>query len=307
MTLSGLLVRGRPWRRRARPALTALARTVPGQEPDLAGLARAVEQNPDLDLDTAPKAVQAAQDGGREHQMTGKRRALVDAPAALVTEAGNTSDLILDPDPDSFCVMDSLVVRMPNALGHAAHAWAGPSGDSPSARIADQAVLAGGPATAAGALEPDLRTATANTSDGTLASSLAGLHTAAEAVQTLQKTLTSPPDEPSAVDPSAATAAVEPVSAAPDGLLAARTDAQSSHRSTILAVTVAGLLLAAWFAAAATWGAAGGTRPAPWPRSQRSPRGTCARARSGRAATSSGTSAGPRDGQGSGCGRCWDS
>ena len=64
--------------------------------------------------------------------------------AALITATGDNSNLILDPDLDSFYVMDSLVVQLPSTLVAAAEAATGPEQSRAEANVADQAVLAGG-------------------------------------------------------------------------------------------------------------------------------------------------------------------
>src|SRR3954469_848959 len=126
------------------PALLALADSVAGRSSDLAALRSAAERLPDLKA-TVPSGADPA------------------ALGALVTQVGNSSNLILDPDLDSFYVMDAQIVQLPKALAAASRAAAGPTATGRDA-VAAQAVLAGELSGAADSLRTDISTARNNTS-----------------------------------------------------------------------------------------------------------------------------------------------
>jgi methyl-accepting chemotaxis protein len=232
------------------PALDVLAHVVGGGPVDVSGLTSAVQAHPDLRLGQAMSKVTAAQSGAGTPAGTA---ALGGAVADLVTSAGNNSNLILDPDLDSFYVMDALVVQLPAALTTAAQAAAPPSGETPAARVAAQAVLAGGLARAAASITSDADTAVKNTRLGDLAARLDGLRSAAAAANTLQGRLSATLSNPAAADPKqladAALAGTPGSVAALDALLAARTDHQTARQRLILGVTTTCLAMAVWFAA----------------------------------------------------------
>src|SRR3954470_18913336 len=125
-----------------RPALLALADSVAGRSSDLAALRSAAERLPDLKA-TVPSGADPA------------------ALGALVTQVGNSSNLILDPDLDSFYVMDAQIVQLPKALVAAAEAQAAGGGGEPA--VAEQAVRSGQLSGAADSLRTDVSTAAANT------------------------------------------------------------------------------------------------------------------------------------------------
>jgi methyl-accepting chemotaxis protein len=233
-----------------RPALLALADAVAGRTPDLAALKNAVAQYPDLKLDAALAAVPSATGTAAD------RLALATALAALITEAGNSSNLILDPDLDSFYVMDAQIVQLPKALVAAASA-AAPAETGGSGAVAAQAVRAGELSGAAESLKTDLQTATANTKLSGLDSRLATLGQAADALAALAKTLTDSlaTPGPATVTPAAEAirTAVDPVVDGLNDLLATRISGFDGERTTVLAIAIGGFLLAAWFAAAVLW------------------------------------------------------
>jgi methyl-accepting chemotaxis protein len=233
-----------------RPALLALADAVAGQAPDLTALAAAVEEYPGLKLDAALAAVPSATNTAAD------RLAQATALAALITEAGNSSNLILDPDLDSFYVMDAQIVQLPKALVAAASA-AAPEEAGGSAAVAAQAVRAGELAGAAQSLNTDVSTATANTKLDSLGTQLAALEQASEALATLAKTLTDSLADPgpATVTPAAEAirAAVDPVVDVLNDLLAARIDGFKTERLTVLVIAIGGFVVAAWFAAAVLW------------------------------------------------------
>jgi hypothetical protein len=103
------------------PALAALTTTVAGEAPDLDAVRTAVTAEPDLKLAKAMSDVDhvagaATTPAGREKPAA----ALVD----LISATGNNSNLILDPDLDSFYVIDVLVVQLTKTLLAAAQAAA---------------------------------------------------------------------------------------------------------------------------------------------------------------------------------------
>jgi len=229
------------------PALSAMAAVVSGATVDLGPLRSAVRAHPGLGLDKELADVVAAQ--GADSATS--RAAQAEALSTLVTKAGNSSNLILDPDLDSFYVMDALVVELPSALAAAADAAVGPTGATAAANVAAQAVLAGGLAHASSAMRSDLSTAVANTAQSDLKARLAELEKVAVATDALQKSLSDTLSTPAAADvrPLATTvgASAQPVAAALQSLLQARIDGLSSRQREIIAITAVSLLVAAAF------------------------------------------------------------
>jgi methyl-accepting chemotaxis protein len=229
-----------------RPALDAMAELAAGRTPDLGPLRAGVAAHPGLALSDEMNAVAAAKDP----------LAAATAIAALITEAGNTSNLILDPDLDSFYIMDVLVEELPEAMvaavGAATPATAGPLDD----RIAAQAVLAGTLNGAAEGIRVAVTTATRSTADGSLAARLTTLGPAADAVEALGAALTgaiATPGPATFAGVDAVTAAVGPATEALDRLLGARLDRLRLDRTINLTATTVGLLIALWLAAAVWW------------------------------------------------------
>ncbi len=204
-------------------------------------------RHPDLDLAKAVAVVDAA-----TNDPVARTSALTD----LVTAIGNNSNLILDPDLDSFYVMDAQVVQLPKAVLAAVKAAVPVQGTS-SDRVAAQALRAGELAGAAAAIRSDVATATQHTSLPHLAPRLASLEALAVAVETLGKQLSTTLDHPAAADPEAvlvtAAAAVGPATQTLDTLLTARADGLSRERDLTLAVTVACVALGLWLAAGVLW------------------------------------------------------
>ncbi|HVN13690.1 MAG TPA: hypothetical protein VMT69_16485, partial [Kineosporiaceae bacterium] len=104
-----------------RPALAALAQTVAGRPADLAALRSAAAAHPGLGLDHALSAVTATAGAAGADTAAGRARTAA-ALADVVTRIGTASNLVLDPDLDSFRVMDLQVVQTPAALLAAARA-----------------------------------------------------------------------------------------------------------------------------------------------------------------------------------------
>ena len=230
-----------------RPALIALADTVAGRTPDLAAVRTAAAAHPDLKLADAVAALPAS---------ATPPLPMATALAGLITTAGNTSNLILDPDLDSFYVMDAQIVQLPKALVAAAEAGTAPTvtgGDLVAAR----AVLAGQLSSAADSLRTDLSTAVATTALPGLAGRLAAVSAAADAITALATSLTADLSAPRAADPvpaaTAIGAAIGPVVDTLAALLRARIGGFAAGRLTVLIVAVGGFVLAAWFAVGVLW------------------------------------------------------
>ena len=128
-------------------------------------------------LRTSIKANLASEPIGASRTLAGYDR-LTAATLALIVQAGNESNLILDPDLDSYYAMDALVNKAPLALATAGRVSSREiamvaSGHSTEAeRIAlavDQGVLTG----AVDAIGAGFKTAYANTADATLRPTLA--------------------------------------------------------------------------------------------------------------------------------------
>jgi methyl-accepting chemotaxis protein len=234
------------------PALLALADTVAGRAPDLNALRTAAQQYPQLKLDEALAALPAS--GGTT---AAERLAMATALAALVTEVGNTSNLILDPDLDSFYVMDVQIVQLPKALVAAAESAAADPAARGSDAVAAQAVRAGELSGAADSLRNDLTTAASATKLAGLGSRLAPVGQAADVLAALAKTLTDALAKPGPVDAAPAAdavrAAVTPVVDALNALLAVRIGGFAKERIAVLAIAIGGFVLAAWFAAGVLW------------------------------------------------------
>ncbi|WP_088316889.1 methyl-accepting chemotaxis protein [Kineosporia sp. R_H_3] len=239
-----------------RPVLAAAADAVAGRTVDVAAIERAAAGEPGLDLATQLDAVRTAAGAAGATDPQG-RAAVVGSLADLVTQVGNTSNLILDPDLDSFYVMDALVVQVPKVLVAAAAAAAPGEAAGGDDLVAAQAVRAGTVSGAAAALRGDVTTATEQTKDPALADRLAGLVALADAADAYAGTVTGALTKTSGFDPApaadAAAAAVGPAADGLQALLGTRIDGFAADRTRTLALTAAGLLAAAWFAAGVWW------------------------------------------------------
>ena len=242
------------------PALTALATTAGGTMPDLAGLDAAAAGS-GLDL-TRPLAAVHSAAGGPGAATPAGRSALAGALAGLVTAIGNDSNLILDPDLDSFYVMDIQVVELPRLLiaGAAAAAVAPAPRQSPGSteqEVAGLAVQAGTLVSAAESIRAGVATARAQTALPDLAGRLADAGRAADAAAALSRSITDDlaRHRPADATPlaSAAAKAVEPTNAVLIALLDARAERLAGSRDRTIGLSLAGLLLAIWFAAAVLW------------------------------------------------------
>jgi methyl-accepting chemotaxis protein len=235
-----------------RSALLALAETVTGHDPDLDAVRRAAADRPQLGLNDALRALPAGPGATAADRM-----ALATALAGLITTVGNNSNLILDPDLDSFYLMDAQIVALPKALVAAVQAAVTRGPDGGADAVAARAVLGGGLAGAADSLRTDLRTAQAHSRVGDLGGRLAPLARAADAIAALAKSLTDSLDAPGPVDPApaavAVSAAVPPLVDALNRLLDARVDGFTRGRLAVLCTAVGGLAVATWFGAAVVW------------------------------------------------------
>jgi len=235
------------------PALKALAATAAGSAPDLDALAAAVAAQPELDLGSALNDVTGASPASTLDERENLSIALV----ALINAVGNNSNLILDPDLDSFYVMDALVVQVPKLMVAALQQANGPTGASAQTVVAHQAVLAGALLGAAGGIAGDLETALSKTADAPLKADLASLVAAAAVGNELSAALAADLSRASGVDPTAAAnAAGGAVDGAANGLerlLVTRGSGLALQRNLILALTGLGLLLASWVATGLWW------------------------------------------------------
>lgn len=232
------------------PALRALTMTVAGDPPDLAAVRASTTAMPDLDLAEAMAAVDTAAAGATT---ASGRATLASALVELISTVGNNSNLILDPDLDSFYLMDALVVQTPKALLVAAGAAVSPVGD-PAHQVAAQAVVAGQLSSAATALESSLENAARHTADSQVAKDIEGLSAAVSAVKALASTLTASLTDPVAADPVAVGRATSQGTAAAttalDRLLRTRIDGFAERRSITLIITLSSLLIALLWAGA---------------------------------------------------------
>jgi methyl-accepting chemotaxis protein len=237
-----------------RSVLTALIDTVAGRTPDLGAVRAAAEEHPDLEITGTAAAVPEIGDASAE-----ARIATASALVALITEIGNNSNLILDPDLDSFYVMDAQVVQLPQAMLAALEASLPvPAGTSGRDAVAAQAVVAGRLAAVAGALRNDVATAVANTDDEGLSGLISGpVQGLADRIDELGRQLTETLDKPGPADPAvvaqAADDAVRPLHEGLTGLLDDRIGTYALERAVVLGISVGGFLLALWFAIAVLW------------------------------------------------------
>jgi methyl-accepting chemotaxis protein len=237
------------------PALDALAGTVAGHKPDLGPLSAAASAHPELALDDVMATVTSAVSALPASPSAAQRVPAAEALVALITEIGNTSNLILDPDLDSFYVMDSQIVQVPRLLLAAARA-ASPSG-SGADLVAYLAVRAGELSSAADAIRSDIDTAAKNTKLAGLTDQLTALGRTGTAAGTLAGQITDALQHPVAADPAAvattSAAGVADSVAALDALLAVRLAAFQAARTRTVVIMAVALVLAAWLAAAVWW------------------------------------------------------
>jgi len=224
------------------PTLAAMAGASRGAPVDLAAVRAAVSAQPALHLDDDLATLAAATGGSAD--TPARTRAL----AAFAAQVADASQLILDPDLDSFHVMDAQVVQVPRLLVAAAT----PADASASARAVQAAAMTD----AADAITADVGTARRVTGRGAL-SDLDPLLALAGTARTTATALV-------AADPAAARADAGPVVAGVQAalpgastvlgsLLSGRETALERHRDLVLAAALAGSLLAVWIALAIVW------------------------------------------------------
>ena len=238
------------------PALGAMAAAAAGRPVDLGPVQAAVEANGDLDLADAMQAAQAAVATGGV--------ATTQALADFITEVGNISNLILDPDLDSYYLMDVQVVQLPKMLIAAAALRQSTAG-SDTAGLAELAVLAGQVASAGAAIEADLATAQKSTTAPDLLAGLDVLTGVGTAAQQLAEKVTASLGHPAAVSDvspvtTAAEAAFGPAATSLSALLEARASRLTGRRDLTLAITMAGFVLAVYFGSATMWRTRGDVR-----------------------------------------------
>ena len=202
-------------------------------------------------------AVAAAPDAGDTPAERSKAYSgLTDAVAALIVEAGNSSNLILDPDLDSYYVMDDVITKVPGMLsGLAATSDLRvlvAAGDD--AQRIDLAVAHGALKSAADAGSAGLATAFEATADESLEASLGNLDGAAgAAVGSVGNSLehvarggdaSSDPGTDAAI--ADATKLQEALAPALDRLLVARLDRLRGEKRTVLVVALLAVLIAGY-------------------------------------------------------------
>jgi methyl-accepting chemotaxis protein len=231
------------------PALVAMATAAAGQSVDLGPVTAAVERNPDLKLTPALTTVQDAVTAGAAGTTT--------AFADLITAIGNNSNLILDPDLDSFYLMDIQIVQFPKALVAVAAVGRAPAAKT-VAESAELAVVAGQLSSSGAAIESDLATTRKSTAAPELVSDLDSLTAVAAAYRQLAAGVTGslgrtvPAADVTTVT-QASQAAFHPVASALTALLEARIGRLVARRNLPLGVTTAGFLLAVYFGSATWW------------------------------------------------------
>jgi methyl-accepting chemotaxis protein len=240
------------------PALEQFGAALAGDRPDLTALTAAREANPGLFGDGTLDDVSGALTGAAGTEATGGagRVAFGEAMAAFVTGVANESNLILDPDLDSFYVMDMEVVQLPRALLAAARA-AAPSEATGTALVAEQAVFASELTTVAGNLRVGAETSLANTNDSALAGRLAGVERVAVAAEQVAATITAGLGSTVTPDPAplgdAVRAVMPDLHAALNGLIVTRVGGFQGEQNTILVITVVGVLLAVYAGVGLWW------------------------------------------------------
>jgi methyl-accepting chemotaxis protein len=243
------------------PTLNAAAGSAQGQPVDLSKVTAAVAAHDELGLGPALKTLQQAASG------TGPAPA--QALADFATEVGNASNLILDPDLDSFYLMDMQVVQFPKALIAIATAAAATGSTSSTSSTSSTgstgsiaaasavAVNAGQLLSAGQAIGSDLSTAQKNTGAPGALADLGSVSTSADGAQQLAKALTASLETPATLDPSAAArsiqAALHPAALALGALMETREAGFVQRRNITLAITALGFLLAVYFGFVTWW------------------------------------------------------
>jgi methyl-accepting chemotaxis protein len=198
------------------PALAVTAEVAQGRAPELTALTTAV-QAADIGLDQALATLRGA-------VATGSTAARTQAVADFITEVGNASNLILDPDLDSFYLMDLQIVQLPKLLVAVA------------AKDAPQLAVTGA------AIGTDVATAKKSTLHGSLLSGLDPVIALAGSTKAGGSGVV-----------SATETAFTPAATALGSLLELRESHLTHRRDRILAITAVGFLLAVYFGCATGW------------------------------------------------------
>jgi diguanylate cyclase (GGDEF)-like protein len=228
------------------PAVQALAESAAGRTLDLTKLRAAVQDHPQLDAGKAMRRVDDAPAGPAQ----------LAALAGMVTAVGDSSKLILDPDLDSFYVMDALVVQLPRALMVIGTPRAG-IGD---AVAASRAVQSGTLALTAAELQSHIGTAVEQTAMRSLGEELEPVLGLSRQLSSLGGLVGSSLQQAPTQEPSARAGAADATGIAAttlakqlDVLLERRASALALRRNTTLVLTLGGLLIAVWIASAVIW------------------------------------------------------
>ncbi|HEX8497584.1 MAG TPA: EAL domain-containing protein [Actinomycetales bacterium] len=230
------------------PAIQALATSAAGGSPDLTRLRAAVSSHPELGASPALRAVQEAAPGPDRTAALG----------ALVRTVGDSSKLILDPDLDSFYVMDALVVQLPRALEVLGTPASSTGGQPVQIAPAFQAGLL---TLRAESLATDVATAVRSSrSASSMSRDLQPVQAFRRQLSALAE-LTGGTGLPAAPEVAAARAdavrggglAGDALARQLDVLLQDRAQALALRRDGTLALTLGGLLVAVWIAAAVIW------------------------------------------------------
>ncbi|MGI8780642.1 MAG: methyl-accepting chemotaxis protein, partial [Solirubrobacteraceae bacterium] len=181
--------------------------------------------------------------------------ALTEAAAGLIVEAGDRSNLILDPDLDSYYVMDDVITKVPGVLtGLAATSDLRVLVAGGADRRIDLAVAQGALKSAVEAGSAGLETAFSATSDARLQSDLeegdsaargavAGVNNALDTVARGGDASSDPDTDAALADATRLQEALAPVL---DRLLVARLDRLRAEKRTVLVVALLAVLVAAY-------------------------------------------------------------
>jgi methyl-accepting chemotaxis protein len=240
----------------ATPALQQMVAVAGGERPDLGTLSSLVAAHRELAAEEQLAKVQDAVSKGSDGTAA-ERLAIISALNDLVTQVGNSSNLILDPDLDSFYVMDSSIVQLPKALVGVVQAQTTGTG---SKEVPVQAVLAGQVSSAAQALSGDMTTAVKNTQRAGLADEVKPVAASVTALTELSDHLSASVSKPGPISDAkarlvadAARESVPALTRSLDALLAARIGKLVERRNLLLALVVVGLALAGYTAVAVWW------------------------------------------------------
>jgi methyl-accepting chemotaxis protein len=184
--------------------------------------------------------------GGAPGDAVRRYGALAQSVIGLITATGNSSNLILDPDLDSFYVMDAFVVKLPTLIDATGTAvdMERTAHTTSAGRLVSLAVERGVVSSTLTGLNADISTALQNTADPALRpaldSSLNALNSATKSA------LGTPTGTPAVSDPALAPGRTLWSATGPrlDDLLATRVARLESARSSVVWITVIALALA---------------------------------------------------------------